>query len=317
MTPIISIIVPVYNAEEYLERCVRSLTAQILEELEILLVDDGSTDGSGALCDRLAGTDPRIRVLHKTNGGLSSARNAGLDAASGQYVMFVDSDDWVEPDFCSLPYRLAGEHGADLVLFQLRKEGDVRPDLPDGPEFPDGLKTTEEALALVMRMSVTRTLCGPFATNKLYRRELFRDVRYPVGAIYEDIGVTHRLVLRAERIWYCGRTLYCYYRHPGSITARRSKALEEAMLRMTLLRADDLEAAGYDALARDQRARFSLRYLTRVGPDGESGDECLRQLRRLLREPGLSRKRRLHIRLWLASPRLQDAICRIRKKRLR
>jgi glycosyltransferase involved in cell wall biosynthesis len=185
----ISIVVPVYNVAPYLERCITSLKCQSFPDIEIILVDDGSTDGSGALCDRLAKDDPRIRVIHQKNAGLSCARNAGLDTALGKYVMFVDSDDWVEPDYCALPYRLAEETGSDLVLFQLHKEGDTRSSLKPAPDIPAGVKTQQEALSLVMRTGRYLTCCGPFAMNKLYLRSLFEGNRYPEGMIYEDIGI--------------------------------------------------------------------------------------------------------------------------------
>ena len=113
----ISILVPVFNVEPYLEKCLKSLLAQTFQDIEIILVDDGSTDGSGEICDRFATTDERIHVIHKPNEGLSCARNIGISASTAPYIMFADSDDWVEPDFCQSPYRAAVDNNADLVLF--------------------------------------------------------------------------------------------------------------------------------------------------------------------------------------------------------
>ena len=118
--PHVSVIVPVYNVEEYLRKCIDSIVAQTLKDIEIILVDDGSTDGSGTICDEYASQDKRVRVVHKINGGLSSARNTGIEAASAPFLMFIDSDDWVEPNFCEKPYLAAKNNNADLVLFSFR-----------------------------------------------------------------------------------------------------------------------------------------------------------------------------------------------------
>ncbi len=116
LTPIsVSVIVPVYNVIDYLEPCLNSLKDQTLENIEIIVVDDGSTDGSGDICDKFAENDPRFRIIHKKNEGLSAARNDGLDIARGQYTMFVDGDDWVEPDYCNIPYKTATETGIDIL----------------------------------------------------------------------------------------------------------------------------------------------------------------------------------------------------------
>ena len=132
MKPLVSVIVPVYRVEAYLEQCVDSLLGQTLERIEIILVDDGSPDSCGAICDRYAAADPRVRTIHRENGGLSASRNTGIEAAAGEYLMFVDSDDWVESDYCGLPWELARTSGADLVMFQSYITGRTR-DLADEP----------------------------------------------------------------------------------------------------------------------------------------------------------------------------------------
>ena len=115
--PKVSIIVPVFNLQDYLGRCLDSILAQTMNETEILIIDDGSTDDSGKIADQYAEKDSRITVIHKRNGGLSEARNTGVDAASADYIMFVDSDDWVDPLFCEMPYQAAIRNDADLVYF--------------------------------------------------------------------------------------------------------------------------------------------------------------------------------------------------------
>ena len=126
MIPAISIIVPVFKVEHYLRKCIDSLLAQTMREIEIILVDDGSPDRCPEICDEYARKDQSIKVIHQQNRGISAARNAGLAAASGEYIMFVDSDDWVEPDFCRIPYETAESKGADMVIFScIRHEGEV------------------------------------------------------------------------------------------------------------------------------------------------------------------------------------------------
>ena len=125
--PLVSVIVPVYNVEPYLHRCIDSLVHQTLKDIEIILIDDGSTDGCGKICDEYAAADTRIRVVHQENAGLCEARNTGIDRAQADYLMFVDSDDWVQAEFCEIPLMLAKEHQADLACFRpdLSNKGDT------------------------------------------------------------------------------------------------------------------------------------------------------------------------------------------------
>lgn len=210
----ISVIIPVYNVSAFLERCLDSVVKQEAIR-EIILVDDGSTDDSGAICDRYAQTDSRITVIHKENGGLSSARNAGLDIAAGEYVAFVDSDDFLEPDTYRTLLRAARDNRCDLVCagrFDLDGgTGEKVPGLcPEKDETIDGKELT--------RRIFTWDHVDSAAWDKLYRRTLFDGIRYPVGNICEDVPVTYRLALRANRIAMVSRCLYNYYHRPGSIT---------------------------------------------------------------------------------------------------
>ena len=193
--PLISIIVPVYNIEEYLPRCVDSLQKQTYPQTEILLVDDGSTDGTAALCDRLSKEDPRIRVFHKENGGSSSARNLGISEAGGEYLGFVDSDDYVEPDMYEKLYAAIKQY--DVPVAQVgRDEID-----PDGNRLPDICIPPDETVcisaeAFLRELLMHRGDCS-FCT-KLIRRSALGDRRFPDGVLNEDF---HLLVqLLGERI---------------------------------------------------------------------------------------------------------------------
>lgn len=216
--PKASVIVPVYNVREYLEKCVRSVLAQTEPDFELLLVDDGSTDGSGDLCDRLAGTDPRIRVIHQENRGLGGARNTGIAAARGDWLLLVDSDDWIEPEILARSLTAAEKAGADLAVFGLRsvdEEGNtlrlIREDLPLGQ--PLFLPDCPELL-----------LIAPSAANKLYRRELFQraGAQYPPRVWYEDLRTTPKLLAAARSVVFLDYPGYNYLQRAGSIMQSRN-----------------------------------------------------------------------------------------------
>lgn len=213
--PLISVIVPVYNVEAWLPRCVDSILSQTYEKLEILLVDDGSTDDSGLICEEYAKKDTRIRVIHKENGGLSSARNAGLDAASGEYIGFVDSDDWIEPEMYAEMLALMEQNHAQLVCAG-------RYDVDGGTgEKTVGLCPKRQEQVSGEELAGRIFLwdhCDSSACDKLYRRELFDGIRYPEGKTCEDIPVTYRLALKAQRAVLCNKPFYNYYHRSGSIS---------------------------------------------------------------------------------------------------
>ena len=213
--PLISVIVPVYNVAEYLSRCVDSILAQSYENLQIILVNDGSSDDSGRICEEYAKKDTRIQVIHQNNGGLSSARNAGLDAASGQYIGFVDSDDWIEPEMYAEMLALMEKYDAQLVCAG-------RCDVDGGTgEKAVGLCPEREECVSGEELAGRIFLwdhCDSSACDKLYRRELFDGIRYPEGKTCEDIPVTYRLALKARRAVLCDRPFYNYFHRSGSIS---------------------------------------------------------------------------------------------------
>lgn len=216
--PLISVIVPVYNVEKYLGKCVDSILAQTYENLEIILVEDGTRDGCGAICDAYAAQDPRVRVIHKENGGLSSARNAGMDIARGEYFGFVDSDDWIEPETYETLLNLAEKYDADLVS---GSRYDVAE--PTG-ERTLGLHHEKEECISAMEM-LGRVFvwdgCDSAAWDKLYRRHLFADIRYPLGMYSEDIAIFYKLMEKANRVALCPKPLYNYLHRENSITTAK------------------------------------------------------------------------------------------------
>ena len=218
-TPLISVIVPVYRVEEYLERCVKSILSQTYENLEVILVDDGSPDQCPAICDACAEKDARVKVIHQENKGLSGARNAGIDAASGEYLAFVDSDEYVSPHFIEELYQLLQDTGCAIGQCRfsyvkgdgLVEEGDSAFCIYRGESLMEQLYGPEE-----------KATCFVVAWNKLYRAELFKEtgIRYPEGRIHEDEATTYRLFHEAKKLAFLDRALYGYYtENGGSITS--------------------------------------------------------------------------------------------------
>jgi len=212
----VSVIVPVYNIQDQLPRCVESILSQTYEDLEILLVDDGSSDGSGELCDRYAARDPRVQAVHKENGGLSDARNCGIDRCTGEYIVFIDGDDYVRPDYVArlLESVTASGAGAALCGFDLVDE--------------DGSIIRTEALTelsgTVSGRDVLSAVLTPYgykyvvAWNKIYHRSLFERLRYDKGKIFEDEYIHFRLFSDCGSVSILSRPLYCYVQREGSIT---------------------------------------------------------------------------------------------------
>lgn len=233
---LISVIVPVYQVEAYLNQCVQSIVNQTYSNLQIILVDDGSPDRCGSMCEAWAEKDPRIQVLHKQNGGLSDARNAGMEVATGVYTAFVDSDDWIAPDFIQTLYDAMIHSGAQIAACDVCL---VYPG--EEPERTDGVRerktyTTEEAIRDLLHGRALRTV----AWNKLYLSTLLEGERYPVGKHHEDEFLTYRLCGKAEKLVYVDRPMYFYLQRPGSImhsfTVRRLDALEARLERLEYLK---------------------------------------------------------------------------------
>lgn len=213
----ISVIVPVYNVEQYLDRCLTSLVRQTYSDLQIILVDDGSTDGCAGMCDAWAKKDPRILTVHQSNQGLSEARNAGLRLATGRYLAFVDSDDFVEPNMYRYMVEAMERTGSDIAAC-----GRYRFDNETGNRRimhtcrKESVFSTEEAIGAL--------LCGgemeETVWDKVFKAELFRGISFPKGEINEDIAVTPEVFAGADRIVGVDRAFYYYCINSGSITHR-------------------------------------------------------------------------------------------------
>jgi glycosyltransferase involved in cell wall biosynthesis len=210
---LISVIVPVYKVEDYLRRCIVSILNQTYSNIEIILVDDGSPDSSGDICDDYEKKDPRVKVIHKKNGGLSDARNAGIDIAKGKYTTFLDSDDWIAYDYIETLYDLLVRNGADISVCNfIRTETEII-------EITGVAKDIYE----FSNIQALDNLCGKFyeqltvAWGKLYRTELFKEIRFPVGKIHEDEFTTYKVLYKAKKIVVTTEQLLYYWQRPDSI----------------------------------------------------------------------------------------------------
>ena len=187
--PPVSIVVPVYNVSRYLPQCLESVLSQTYQNIEVLIVDDGSTDGSGSICDRFAERDPRIRVIHTDNRGLSAARNLGLESISGAFISFIDSDDWIEPNTVETLVKAALQTKADVVTMKACMEYVGKTSYPRVVKKRSHVYRGGDILA-----AYAEGLLGNAAWNKLYRAECFRDLRFPYGHNYEDVVVAWKLM---------------------------------------------------------------------------------------------------------------------------
>lgn len=212
----ISVIVPVYNVEQYLERCVDSIINQTYTNLEIILVNDGSTDNSGKLCDELAKKDERIRVIHKENGGLSDARNRGIDEAESDLVGFIDSDDYIDNDMYEVLLRNLNDTDADLSMCALY---DVYNNTPEEQVTNKEIweLSSEQAIKMVMEAKILSVT----AVNKLYRKSLFSNLKFEVGKIAEDAFIMIKLLDKCEKIVATNEKKYYYVHRENSITTQK------------------------------------------------------------------------------------------------
>lgn len=256
--PLLSIIVPVYKVENYLPKCIDSILAQTFTDFELILVEDGSPDNCPALCDAAAEKDARVRVIHQKNGGLSAARNAGLDAARGAWVGFVDSDDYIAPEMYEVLYQAVQSTGADLALCDYAEVDEAgAPCQSMHVSLSEGELTGQELLKRASGLMVQ------LAWNKLYRRAIFTQLRYPEGKLNEDLFLIPEVCLQIQKAVVVPKALYYYVQRGGSImsgnkTLRHFDAAEAAQRYWDCL----VENAAYDALA--NAAKFTMGSVSRI-----------------------------------------------------
>ena len=213
--PLISIIVPIYKVEPYLRQCVDSIVNQTYTNLEIILVDDGSPDTCSQICDEYAAKDNRITVIHKENGGLSDARNVGLDKSNGDYVSFVDSDDWIELDYISTLFSLIEANHADIAVGNFQRFS-LNNDYFPKEHLATETLTSDEILEKILFQRNSYTI----AWGKLFKKSLFNSIRFPVGKIHEDEYTGYKPYCYAKTISCTSKILYHYLIRNDSITGQ-------------------------------------------------------------------------------------------------
>ena len=322
MQPLVSVIVPVYKVEKYLGRCLDSLCRQSLKNIEILLIDDASPDRCGEICEQYAAKDRRFKVIHNmVNKGISAVRNIGVANAIGEYLMFVDSDDWVHEDFCKEAYECAVHNQADLVMFGYQQIiMDDKPYLNEHTNFistvGDGFKTREEAIDMALT-----TAFGMIPCNKLYHRSLFKDIYYPEGEIFEDTATSYKIIWKASRIYCIDKVLYYYYRHSDSLTMQKvSKKIFREKYEIYWQMCNNLSVWGFCSekfkLFRKERA---LDYCMKTSLDFY--DPCYVFFADILLNMEnvpecFTWKRKLLVKIFRMSPRLFDLMCSLWNKHI-
>ena len=223
----ISVIVPIYNVSQYLPQCMESILAQTWQDMEIILVDDGSKDECPQLCDEYAAQDARIRVIHKPNGGLSDARNAGMRVAKGEWIYFIDSDDWMHPDALQQLYDFATKYHCEVVqgnLYYAYKDHLLYRQ-PNKKELRHHVFDREEA----MRLLIVNDRVKNFAWGKLYRADILQDLEFPVGKYFEDSFWQHLVMHRVKHYGIIDEPLYYYRQREDSISGTASHRLKDLL----------------------------------------------------------------------------------------
>lgn len=284
--PEISIIVPIYNVEQYLKRCVDSILAQTFKDFELILVDDGSPDSCPFICDEYARIDSRIKVIHKANGGLSDARNAGLEMATGNYIAFVDSDDWIASDTYEYLYELIKKNEADVVSgsYVLTKNDDVKFSNLKSEIVIEG---TSEILKFYFQQDKIHGKNDFPVWIKLYRRDLFNDIHFPDDKLYED-NITNFLIFsKCNKYVKSSKEIYAYFQRFQSITKTQLSAkhlslieVSKEMLSLSMKYGEELQRLAEKKLA---MAYFSiLTMYVRYGTDMEFSviSDCLKEYKK-------------------------------------
>ena len=217
----LSVVIPVYNIEDYIGKCLDSVLAQTYQNYEVIIVDDGSTDGTAGVCDEYAQKDERIRVIHKKNEGVSATRNLGLKLVTGDYITFIDSDDFVDKLYLEVLYKSLTENDADIASGNFASFNEERQTFlffTTEETYFEKVYSPQEWLDQENNPRHNLFLTVIFTPFKLYKRELWEDIEYPVGRVREDDAIIHKLYLRCQRISFVNSAIYFYSQHEDSLS---------------------------------------------------------------------------------------------------
>lgn len=256
--PLVSVIIPVYKVEKYLNRCVDSIINQTYKNIEVILVDDGSPDKCGEICDEYAKNDERIVVIHKENGGVSQARNVGVAACHGEYVSFVDSDDYVSSDYIEHLYKLIVESGAEVAIGNFRKTTGEELSSDDKTKIQVKTVTGKEACIIMLNTMHFMQFVTPW--GKLYKKELFLNNPFPGGIRHEDEAILYKIYYSIEKVVYSNKVIYGYYDNPTGYLNKSGKEFKYDLLFVMNERVKFFEDRGEAKLARLSYKRL-IRYL--------------------------------------------------------
>lgn len=259
-TPLISIIVPIYNVEDYLAQCIDSILVQSYTNFELILVDDGSPDNCGIICDEYAEKDNRIIVIHQTNGGLSDARNSGLNIAKGEYIAFVDSDDLVHPDFIKSLYENIG--GCKMIFCDL-KRFENEEELISNSISPFKVQTLSQEF-LFNHITDFRNPLVIVAWNKLYHKSIWKNISYPKGKVHEDEFVVHKILNECDEVMFIDTPLYYYRMRNDSIMSDNSKMLSKIqyLIESKTERLNFFNEKGFQDAVKKERKYINTCYLS-------------------------------------------------------
>lgn len=308
-TPLISVIVPVYNVEKYLSRCLESLVNQSYDNIEIIVVDDGSTDNSPQIIKKFLNKNDNMRVITQVNQGVSVARNTGLKNAKGKYIMFTDGDDYVDKDFCLAAYTSLMANHSEIVIFNIHVVNNEKSYLIN-LGLREGQVSKEQALSTTINAS--------FPFNKIYRASLFKNISYPVNKLYEDIFITYKIINKAKSVSYVDKALYYYVqRNNSTVHHHTSESLTDYFESSQQL--FDFFKQNYPALSRKmvttilKGSFYFLAYANNNSPQHllKLADE---NLRKLPLPKSLRLKWLLTIRIYRVFPRIGIALFKFKQK---
>lgn len=308
----ISVIVPIYNVENYLEDCINSILSQSYKELEIILVDDGSPDSCGKICDKYSKKDSRITVIHKDNGGLSDARNTGIDAANGEYLSFVDSDDLLHKDFYLTLFNILIDNNSDISMCNFLKFTNEK--VNDKFIKNPTIKTISNIDAL-NDLYTNKYVNYIVACNKLYKATLFKNLKFPLGKIHEDEFTTPKILFKANKISIIEEELYYYRQTPNSIMNSQFNIsnldfLEAIDDRLSFITENKLDILYKKCIYQLSFERINFYYMIK-NSDIPNKEYLLNELRKKLSNSNisvLSLKAKLLINIFKLSPKLYKSI---------